>query len=278
MLTPVSIITPAFHSEDFVARAAQSVLAQTYSDFEMIIVSDDGKDYASILAKQGIADARIKFASTGGIGLGPSAARNAGLDAARFDIISTLDSDDGFEPGHLKLMVPLALKHGAAISGINFLDHKTGEHLENLNLHHPNGLLAPADFPYVTIHTGAGIAFDRRKITARWNENIKLCEDILFAMGLYDFIPAIYYSDTPTYNYFKRQSSLCNAEEAGTRFISSLRKIEALAPSLQNRNAAIALQNYALFLIEMEVKFIEAQKENSGITFQDILKAEFAKL
>ena len=48
-MTQVSIITPAYRVEAFIHHAVKSVLAQTLLDWEMVIASDDGQDYAQIL-------------------------------------------------------------------------------------------------------------------------------------------------------------------------------------------------------------------------------------
>src|ERR1700688_4316856 len=108
-MTPhISVIIPAFHAEGHISRAVKSLLAQTVGDFEAIIISDDGQDYLSILQAQGIADPRLRFVNTGGIGKGVSYARNAGLAVAAGDIIAMLDADDAFYPAKLERMAPLA--------------------------------------------------------------------------------------------------------------------------------------------------------------------------
>ena len=90
----VSILTPAYKAEKMIARAVRSVLAQTYADWEMLIVSDDAQDYQAILAAEGFTDARLRFASTGAVGSGPSRGRNIGLAMSKGEYITTLDADD----------------------------------------------------------------------------------------------------------------------------------------------------------------------------------------
>ena len=71
----VSVITPAYRSQATLPRTVGSVLAQTHREWEMIIVADDGADYERCLAGAGIRDARLRFATTGAVGTGPSNAQ-----------------------------------------------------------------------------------------------------------------------------------------------------------------------------------------------------------
>jgi len=96
----VSIVIPAYRAQGTIARVVESVLAQTRSDWEAIVVSDDGTDYADALSATGITDERLRFVTTGRVGSGCHRARNTGLAAARGDFIAALDADDLILPGH----------------------------------------------------------------------------------------------------------------------------------------------------------------------------------
>src|SRR5690606_6611105 len=110
----VSIVMPAFRAERTIARAVASALAQTMGDFELIVVSDDGLDYETILGRAGISDTRIRHFESGHIGGGSPPARNVGLDAARYPLAAILDADDSFKPEKLAIMAPLAARYGLA--------------------------------------------------------------------------------------------------------------------------------------------------------------------
>jgi glycosyltransferase involved in cell wall biosynthesis len=98
----VSIIIPTYNSAQFIAQAVDSVLAQTYPDFEVIVV-DDGStdDTQSVLAPY---SQRIRYIHQAN--KGPSAARNKGILAAWGDYILFLDSDDLIPPNKLELQIP----------------------------------------------------------------------------------------------------------------------------------------------------------------------------
>ena len=85
-----SVIIPCYHSEEFVGKAIESVKAQLFQDYEMLVMCESD-DQASIEAVKacGVDPVVGDFHSSG-------AARNAGIDRAAGDFILFLDSDDGF--------------------------------------------------------------------------------------------------------------------------------------------------------------------------------------
>lgn len=98
----VSVIMPVYNVERFVVRAVRSVLAQTFTDFELIIVDDGGQD-ASIALCEALADHRTRIVSQANRGL--AGARNTGIAAARGQFIALLDADDAWTPDKLELHV-----------------------------------------------------------------------------------------------------------------------------------------------------------------------------
>ncbi len=102
-MTPaVSVIIPAFNRADVLGRAIDSVLAQTYPDFELIVV-DDGSTDRTAEVVQTFADPRIRYIPQANAGV--AAARNTGLAEARGRFVAFLDSDDRFLPHKLAVQV-----------------------------------------------------------------------------------------------------------------------------------------------------------------------------
>ena len=93
MNQPISIIMPAYRAEATIAGAVESVRAQTFTDWRLIVVADDGADYEALLGRSGLADSRFVFLDSGSVGSGASRARNVGLAAVPTRYAALLDAE-----------------------------------------------------------------------------------------------------------------------------------------------------------------------------------------
>jgi len=106
-MTGVSVIIPAYNSASTIIRALQSVAAQTLAPLEIIVVDDASSDTTRDLATTFASSASIPLrVLTQATNSGPSAARNAGWDAATGDYIAFLDADDQWHPHKIELQYP----------------------------------------------------------------------------------------------------------------------------------------------------------------------------
>jgi glycosyltransferase involved in cell wall biosynthesis len=119
----VSVIIPTYNMAQYVGIAVRSVLAQSFADFEIIVVDDGSTDMTrSEIAK--ISDPRIRYIynkSNSGLG----AARNTGIRAARGDYIALLDADDMWFPSFLERTTSVldSSSHvGAVYTGYQYMD------------------------------------------------------------------------------------------------------------------------------------------------------------
>jgi len=96
----ISIVMPVYNVEKYVAQAIESVLAQTMSEFELLIVDDGGDDRSIDICRE-FQDERIRIISQPNRGL--AGARNTGINHALADYIAFLDSDDRWLPEKLML-------------------------------------------------------------------------------------------------------------------------------------------------------------------------------
>lgn len=97
----VSIMMPAYNAEKYIGEAIESVLAQTYPHWELIIVNDGSKDgTAAVAAGYAAADSRIKLIHQENGG--EAAARNTALGHISGEFLAFLDADDAFLPPHLQ--------------------------------------------------------------------------------------------------------------------------------------------------------------------------------
>jgi len=95
----VSVVIPLFNKEKYVGRAIESVLGQTFQDFELIVVDDGSTDKGPEIVKK-FHDSRIKLTDQPNCGV--SVARNRGIAEARADLIAFLDADDEWRPTFLE--------------------------------------------------------------------------------------------------------------------------------------------------------------------------------
>ena len=95
-----SVIIPLYNKQDYITRTINSVLNQTYQNFEIIVV-DDGSTDKSLSVVKTIKDKRIKVFSQKNLGV--SNARNKGIKQSKGNYIAFLDADDEFLPRYLDL-------------------------------------------------------------------------------------------------------------------------------------------------------------------------------
>lgn len=111
----VSIVMPTYNAEPFIADAINSVLAQTYPNWELLIVNDGSTDgTAAVIERYRHPRIRVFHQANTGIG----GARNLALDHARGTLLCTLDSDDVLPPESLSLRVDVMLRE----PGIDIVD------------------------------------------------------------------------------------------------------------------------------------------------------------
>ena len=117
-----SVVLPVYGAERTVAETIQSVLDQTFQDFEIVIVDDGCRD-ASIEICKAFRDRRIRIVTQENRGL--SGARNTGIREARGEFIALVDADDTWKPGKLErhYIHLMASPHvGISYSGSDFID------------------------------------------------------------------------------------------------------------------------------------------------------------
>ena len=100
----VSVVIPTYNSAQYLSEAVDSVLRQSYSDFEIIIVDDASTDITGELLNKYLNNQKVSVMRLD-ICSGPAAARNAGLNMSKGDIIAFLDADDVWLPEKLDRQV-----------------------------------------------------------------------------------------------------------------------------------------------------------------------------
>lgn len=257
----ISIIVPVYRAESTVATAIASLLDQTEERWEAILAVDDGGDYLAVLAAAGIRDSRLKQVSTGNIGSGDGAARNAALPLIEGELVGNLDADDTYESTRLAELVPLARVHGAAVC--------------NTGVYRPDGTLMKRPFPDAEAPfalTPAHIleprvpfcpVFQRAYLGSGWT-SVAFAADVLLNLELLCRAPEMVAHPEALYKYVKQPGSITQSDHAyetaerGYHQILSLLETGALDLTDEVRSSAIEQFRFDLALNDVFRRFMEA--------------------
>ncbi|CYV85916.1 SP_1767 family glycosyltransferase [Streptococcus suis] len=115
----ISVIVPVYNVKPYLARCLDSLLKQTHTNFELLLVNDGSKDgSAFILEEYAKKDSRIRVIHQENMGV--SAARNRAIDEAKGSYITFIDSDDFVEDFYLEHLYQAAVASGSDIAATNF--------------------------------------------------------------------------------------------------------------------------------------------------------------
>lgn len=141
-----AVVIPLYNKARHIKRALDSVLAQTFKDFEVIVVNDGSTDRSEKVVER-CTDQRIRLVNQANAGA--AAARNRGIAEARADLIAFLDADDEWLPEHLAAISRLAKKYPEC--GAYCTNHKTVG---------TDGRLGPSTFTYLPGSSSDGVLHD----------------------------------------------------------------------------------------------------------------------
>lgn len=198
----ISVIMLTYNREEFVSRAIESILAQTYRDFEFIIIDNGSTDRSGAIADEyAVKDNRICVIhrARGNIGAG----RNTGLDAARGEYITFIDDDDWTEPDFLEFLYRLAVDHHADVAICGAADKVFDE---------KQVMTAEEALIELMWRKKYNMAFPTKLFRCELMENLRFPED-----GAYDDIALMYrllagakrvaYHGLPKYTFYRHEGN-----------------------------------------------------------------------
>lgn len=211
-----SIILPCYNVEQYLPRAIESVLEQTISDFELLVVIDGSPDRSQEIAENlALKDERIKvFVKENG---GLSDARNYGLERAKGEFIYFMDSDDYIEPNLLEDNLKILQEENLNFVIFGYIqddEDKDGNLIQSKEVIPQIKELVKGDdnIKLDSHHIGLmGYAWNKiyRKsfmdqYKFRFEKGISLVEDILFNAPVYSKSNKIRFNSKAYYHYFNR--------------------------------------------------------------------------
>ena len=224
----ISVIVPAYNVENYISGCLESILKQTYTNLEIIVVDDGSTDSTpAIIDKYAAKDIRIKAIHQTNSGV--AAARNTGIEAASGDYYGFVDSDDCIEPSMYEEMitacessnVEMAITEYREVGGDNTLSY-SGKTIVLSKDDALNAFICE-DTPY-RIQYCVWSRLCRKDII----KNLRFvpgknCEDIMFSTKLMCAISGCVVLDKPLYNYtYDRSASIMNTRLFTRRFEEEL--------------------------------------------------------
>lgn len=233
----VSVVMPAWNAAAYIAHAVESVRAQTFEDWELIVVDDCSQDAtgaAVLAAANGDPRVRVVRAAENG---GVARARNLGMQHAAGDWIAVLDSDDAFEPSRLETLVGIAERENLDV----IADDMKLIPFDNLHadgsdfISFPPGKLIPVDLSTwlganhvdldIPLYGYLKPIFRRTFIATHEVEyvaDLRVAEDCWFVADMLAYGARLAIHPQPLYRYAVRPASLSRAR--GTQNVYSLQR------------------------------------------------------
>jgi glycosyltransferase involved in cell wall biosynthesis len=265
----ISVVIPAHRAHATIARAVASLVAQTWGDWEAVVVSDDGTDYAPTLHAAGIDDARVRFVSTGRVGSGCHRARNVGLAAATGDFIAALDADDLLPRTALAGLLPMAQAFGAACGDVRVVAEASGVEVQRAFAGGAPARLGIAALLDLTVPLLPLVA---REHALPRLEGIELGEDFVANLRLIDRLGPLPATPQCVYEYRVVSGSLCHDDRSAEAFEQSYTELIARLESgdrlgLSPANAALARERL-IAKRDFNRAFAAARRGNPSLDFQ----------
>ena len=180
----ISIIIPLYNKATSIKRTIHSVLSQSYTDFELIIINDGSTDNSAEIVNKQFYDKRIRYIYQDNAGV--SSARNRGIKEAIGEWILFLDADDVLYPNALKILISKSVFNTNIISG-NFYSTDENSKKTGVKLC-KEGIIQNNYFSYYwklfSIRTGCALINKNLLIKYQFDESLSRFEDLKFIIDI----------------------------------------------------------------------------------------------
>lgn len=208
----ISVIVPVYNVEEYLNRCIESIINQTYRDFEVILVDDGSTDNSGVICDE--YSNTIEYINTihkknGGL----SSARNVGIDYARGETITFIDSDDYISPYYLEILKKLISHEGVEVGVIGFAVGESTEYCFS-EFHDSDEIIYESMdyiFDMITnsyLQSACGKIYSRELFeNCRFIEN-RVLEDTGLTYKIFYYASKICVSKEPLYYYYQRSGSI----------------------------------------------------------------------
>ena len=216
MKEKVSIVVPVYGVEKYIEDCLNSLIHQSYSNLEMVVIDDGSNDSSGIIADTFAAkDERIKVIHIDN--RGAAGARNEGLDACTGDYIMFVDGDDWLELKAVEMLLTTIQSRGCDVVQCQFYDDYINESVPHIFMNR-SGILTSCEFAEDMLTHWENILLWNKLFSARVLEGIKLEEghcidDEFFTYKVVINSERIHMIEDCLYHYRNRKSSAMNNTE-----------------------------------------------------------------
>lgn len=265
----ISIITPAYNAEKYIERCIKSVLNQTYSNIEHIIVDDGSTDKTAEICdlyQKKYESIKIIHKKNEGV----SKARNTAILEAKGDFILFADADDWLEESMCKKLVESALKNESDVVICGYYDYyENSDSKVEIKLKEMNGvpfrnLISDDSNKYGGFPWNKLIRKD--KITHYFDNSIHFYENLLFFLKNFDNNTKYSVVYEPLYNYCINDNSAVHSKKYNPKKITTLDALNMAIPYMNGNNKL----NYMYIYVSSYYSICHEMKVNKVNT--DIIK------
>ncbi len=262
----ISIIVPVYKVEQYLGRCLDSIAAQTFTDWECILIDDGSPDKSGDICDE-YAERDSRFRVIHQKNAGVSAARNAGLDVARGEWIGFVDSDDWIETKMYEYLFNNAVKTEADCIICGFFGQSKSNFKKLCRTEKALKLLfARKGFGGFSVLR----LIDAEKVkTVRFDVNVSYMEDVKFFYDAFRNCSFIYWDNEPLYHYEQRLDSVTNQTgltESAKTALQLLEKLYQNESKKAVKNAILSMKfRFCIHLAFMYVK--ENSVDNNEFIF-----------
>lgn len=235
MKPSLTVIVPVYNAEPYLETCVRSILAQTFGDFELLLVDDGSTDgSASLCDRLAAGDSRLRaiHKPNGGV----SSARNVGLDAARGQWITFVDADDTIAPEMFDRLLDEASKSQAEVvcCGFNKVE------FNGKITYFPPVFKSVPDYvghTYWNVVWGSIQSADiYRRHNLRFDTSLSFCEDFELMVKVFVYAHGVSSVNEPLYHYAYVATSTVHSMDNETRTDAKVRAIAEIAGFLSSRD------------------------------------------
>lgn len=229
----ITIVLPAYNVEDYIDECIQSVLNQTYKNFELIIVDDGSSDHTLAKCKKFSEDKRIKIISQSNQGV--SKARNVGIKNASGKFIAFIDGDDVLGKNYLELLLNNIIMNSADMAICKYVTDI--DDLEKQKMETKSKTISKSNLESLIIKEKFQECYVWNKLfkksiikekNIKFPEGITIWEDIYFIFSYLEQCNKITIINQPLYYYRSRENSAVNQNETITKKLDKLNVLNLL--------------------------------------------------